>query len=78
MKEKNLQQRILYLEKLSFRFDGEIKTLLQTGKSKRVEYHQTNFTRNVKGTYLNKKENTSTRRLKIMKGKRLSRMENIQ
>ena len=32
MKGKNLQPRILYPAKLSFRFDGEIKTL-QTGNS---------------------------------------------
>ena len=33
MKGKNLHPRILYLARLSFRFDGEIKRILQTNKS---------------------------------------------
>ena len=36
---------------------------------KRVQYHQTSITRNVKGTSLSEKENTTTRNIKIMKGK---------
>lgn len=69
MKRENLPQpRILYPAMLSFRFDGEIKAL-QKNKSKKSLYHQTTFTRSVKGTSLSKKEKTTTRNTKIMKGK---------
>ena len=34
MKEKNLQLRILYLARLSFRFDGEIKSFTDKQKLK--------------------------------------------
>ena len=39
MKEKNLQPRLLYLERISFRFDGEIKTF--TDKQKLREFSTT-------------------------------------
>ena len=39
MKGKNLQPRLLYLERISFRFDGEIKTL--TDKQKLREFSTT-------------------------------------
>ena len=50
MKGKNLQPRILYPARLSFRFDGEVKS-----KVKRIQHHQTSFTTNTKGTSLGRK-----------------------
>ena len=54
MEGKNLQARILYPARLSFRFDGEIKRF-QISKIKRVLHHQTSFTTNAKGTSLGRK-----------------------
>ena len=67
MKGKNLKPRILYLARLSFRFEGEIKSFYRQTKAKRVQHHQSNFTRNVKGTSLSGKQKTTTRNIKIMK-----------
>ena len=39
MKGKNLQPRLLYLAKISFRLDGEIKTF--TDKQKIIEFSNT-------------------------------------
>ena len=64
MKGKNLQPRILYPGRLSFRFDGEIKSF--TDKQKLKEF-QTSFTINAKGTSLGEKEKATTRNKKIMK-----------
>ena len=50
MKEKNLQPRLLYPARISFRFDGEVKAF-QT-KAKRIQHHQTSFTTNAKETSL--------------------------
>ena len=49
LKGKNLQPRLLYLARISFKIDGEIKFFRQA-KVKRIQYHQTSFTTNVKGT----------------------------
>ena len=54
MKGKNLQPRLLYPARISFRFDGEIKTF--TDKQKLTEFSTTKrFTTNAKGTSLGKK-----------------------
>ena len=57
LKGKNLQPRLLYLAKISFKIDGEIKSFSDKlfSKAKRIQYHQTSFTRSVKGTYIVKK-----------------------
>ena len=47
----NLQPRLLYLAMISFKIDGEIKKLFRQAKVKRIQYHQTSFTTNVKGNY---------------------------
>ena len=62
LKGKNLQPRLLYPARISFRVDGKIKSL--STKHKRIHYHQINFTTNVKGTYIVKKHK---RRQKIYK-----------
>ena len=52
LKGKNLQPRLLYPERISFKIDGEInKKLFRQAKVKRIDYHQTSF----KGTYVVKK-----------------------
>ena len=55
MKGKNLQPRIVYPARLSFRFDGEIKFSRQA-KIKRIQLYQTSFTTNAKGTSLDRKQ----------------------
>ena len=54
MKGKNLQPRLLYLARISFRFDGEIKSFTQ-GKAKRIQHHQTSSTTNANRTSLSGK-----------------------
>ena len=53
-KRENLQPRLLYLARISFKLDRNKKLFRQT-KVKRIQYHQTNFTTKVKGTYIVKK-----------------------
>ena len=54
MKGKNLQPRLLYPARVSFRFDREITTF--TDKQKLREFStKTSFTANAKGTSLGRK-----------------------
>ena len=55
LKGENLQPSLLYLERMSFKIDGGIKSFSDKQKLKRIQYHQTSFTTNVKGTYIVKK-----------------------
>ena len=55
----------------------ERSKVLQTSKL-RVQHHQASFMRNVKGTSLGEKEKTTTRNIKIMKGRNSSVKANIQ
>ena len=64
LKGKNQQPRLLYPARVSFKIDGEIKSFSDKQKVKRIQYHQTSFTTNVKGTYIVKKYK---RRKKIYK-----------
>ena len=54
MRGKNLQPRLLYPARISFRFDREIKTYRQA-KAKKIQHHQTSSTTNAKGTSLSGK-----------------------
>ena len=54
MKGKNLQPRLLYLARISFRFDRNQK-LYREAKAKRIQHHQTSSTTNAKGTSLSGK-----------------------
>ena len=56
MRGKNLPSRILYPARLSFRFDGEIKSFLDKQKFKRIQHHQTSFITNAKDTSLGRKQ----------------------
>ena len=58
MKAKNLQPRILYAARLSFRFNGEIK-LYRQAKAKRIQHHQTSFTTKAEVTSLGGKETSN-------------------
>ena len=55
LKGKNQQLRLLYLARISLKIDGEMKKLFRQAKVNRIQYHQTSFTTNVKGTYIVKK-----------------------
>jgi len=46
LKGKNLQPRLRYMARISFKIDGEIKSI--SDKQKRIQYHQTSFTTNIK------------------------------
>ena len=63
LKGKDLQPRLQYPARISFKIDGEIKSFSDKQKL-RIQYHQTSFTSNVKGTYIVKKYK---RRKKIYK-----------
>ena len=54
MKEKNLQPRLLYPARISFRYEGEIKSFTQA-KAERIQYHQTSSLTNAKRSSLDKK-----------------------
>ena len=64
LKGKNLQPRLLYPARISFKIDGETKSFFTQVKVKRIQYHQTNFTTNVKETYIIKKYNRRKRSTK--------------
>ena len=53
MKEKNLQPRLLYPAKISFKYEGEIKSF--TDKEKLREFSTTSSPTNAKGFSLDKK-----------------------
>ena len=55
VKGKTVQPRILYSARLSFRFDGEIKSFTDKQKLREL-HHQTSFTTNAKGTLSRKQE----------------------
>ena len=54
MKGKSLQPIIFHPARLSFRFDGEIKSFTDKQKLREL-HHQTSFTTNAKGTSLGRK-----------------------
>ena len=56
MKGENLQSRIIYPARLSFRFDGRVQKFYGQAKTKRVQHHQTDFITSVKGTSLGESE----------------------
>ena len=73
MKGKNLQPRILYPARLSFRFDREIKSF--PGKQKLRKFNtKPSFTTNTKGTFLSRKPKTRTRPTKN-KSKTIKKMD---
>ena len=63
LKRKNLESRLQYRVMISFKIDGKIKRFSDK-QVNRIQYQQTSFTINVKGTYILKKYK---RRKKICK-----------
>ena len=55
MKEKNLQPRLLYPAKISFKYEGGILKLYRQAKAERIQHHQTSSSTNAKGSYLGRK-----------------------
>ena len=55
MKEKNLQPRLLYPARISFKYEGEIKKLYRQAKAERIQHHQTSSSTNAKGSSLDRK-----------------------
>ena len=62
MKGKNMQPRLLYPVRISFKFDREIKSFTDKQKlkfSQRIQHHKTSSTTNAKGTSLSGKHKRS-------------------
>ena len=63
MKENTLQPRLLYPARISFKYDGEIKSFTDKQKlrefsttiAERIQHHQTSSPTNVKGSSLDRK-----------------------
>jgi len=55
MNGKNLQPRLLYPARISFRFEGKIKSFTNKEKLKTIQHHQISSSTNPKGTSLDKK-----------------------
>ena len=49
-----MKPRLVYPARVSFKIDGEIKRFSDK-QAKRIQYHQTSFTTNVKESYIVKK-----------------------
>ena len=54
LKGKNLQPRLVYMARISLKIDGEIN--FRKAEVKRIHYHQTSFTTNVKEIQEKKKD----------------------
>jgi len=57
MKENNLQPRLLYPARISFIYEGEIKSFTDKAKAERIQHHQTSSPTNAKGSSLDRKHN---------------------
>ena len=62
LKGENLQPRLLYPARISIQNGCRDKKLFRQAKVKRIQYHQTSFTTNVKGTIIVKKYNRRKKR----------------
>ena len=54
MKDNNLQPRLLYPARISFTYEGEIKSFTEK-KKQRIKHHQTSSSTNAKGSSLDRK-----------------------
>ena len=64
LKGKNMQPRILYPARISFKIEGEIKFFFQQTKAKRIQQYKTQAKRNIERASINQKvriEETSVR-----------------
>ena len=56
MKENNLKPRLLYPARISFKYEGEIKSFTdKKKKAERIQHHQTSSPTNAKGSSLDRK-----------------------
>ena len=55
MKENNLQPRLLYPARISFKYEGENQKLYRQAKAERIQHHQTSSPTNSKGYSLHRK-----------------------
>ena len=55
LKDKNLQPRLLYLQKISFKIDGEIKSFTDKQKLREFSTTKSVLQKNVKGTSIGRK-----------------------
>ena len=56
MKENNLQPRLLYSARMSFKYEGERnQKLYRQAKAERIQHHQTSSPKNAKGSSLDRK-----------------------
>ena len=55
MKQNNLQPRLLYPARISFKYEGEIKSFTDQAKAERIQHHQTSSPANTKGYSLDRK-----------------------
>ena len=55
MKENNLQLRLLYPARISFKYEGENQKLYRQAKAERIQHHQTSSPTNAKGYSLDRK-----------------------
>ena len=52
LKGENIQPRLLYPGRISFKIDGEIKSFTDKQKLREFSTQQTSFITNTKGTYI--------------------------
>ena len=55
MKLKNLQPTLLYPARISFKYEGEIKSFTDKQKAERIQHHQTSSSTNAKRSSLDRK-----------------------
>ena len=55
MKENSLQPKLLYPARISFKYEGEIKSFTDQAKAERIQHHQTSSPANTKGYSLDRK-----------------------
>ena len=55
MKKNNLQPRLLYPARISFRYEGELKSFTDKQKAERIQHHQTSSSTNAEGSSLERK-----------------------
>ena len=65
LKGKNLQARLQYAARISFKIDGEIESFSDKATVKRIQYHKTSFIANVKQTYIVQKKKEKRKIYKI-------------
>ena len=55
MKEQKLQPRLLYPARISFRYEGEIKSFTDKQKLREIQHNQNSSSTNAKGSSLDRK-----------------------